>query len=421
MRNLWITAMLCALLLSTFHLWYTAGGVLTSAEAEEFAARIESAARAGRIGDDERVRLLAFVRSDDGEPFVMVNLLRRYERARFRDGDRGMTGEEADSVYGRAVMPELLRRASHPLLVAWPVARLTEKAGAGPELDFIGAVRYRSRRDLLEMATSDRWGEIAEYKFAGLEYNALRPSELALSVSDPRLLLAVAILVILAGLRFFRSGRRSGLVAGLLVVPLLGFSGWYGTESALTPGEVERFIARLDARPLDPGAVQAMRRFAEDDDGRPFYNINLNHFRPRPVYPDGRETTLTSRETNALYTGVAGSTVLRNAGHPTLSVHPVAKLGPDGADFTWDDLNFIRYRSRRVLLEMLSTDAWDDAAVHKWAALESAVTYPSPGFHVPDPRIVLLGLSALALLLVPAGPGRTAGLRGASRRRTKEA
>ena len=92
-----------------------------------------------------------------------------------------------------------------------------------------------------------------------------------------------------------------------------------------------------------------------------------------------------------------------NAGHPALMVRPVAKLGPDGALLEADDINFVRYRSRRVLLEMVSSDAWDAAAVHKFAALESAVTYPSSGFQVPDPRLVLLGLAALALWLVPAG------------------
>jgi hypothetical protein len=50
---------------------------------------------------------------------------------------------------------------------------------------------------------------------------------------------------------------------------------------------------------------------------------------------------------------------------------------------------------------MIASDAWDDVAVHKFAALRSATTYPSPGFQVPDPRLVLLGLSALAVWGAP--------------------
>jgi hypothetical protein len=82
-------------------------------------------------------------------------------------------------------------------------------------------------------------------------------------------------------------------------------------------------------------------------------------------------------------------------------LHPVARLGPDGTEYRCDDINFIRYRSRRQFLTMIASDAWDDVAVHKFAALRSATTYPSPGFQVPDPRLVLLGLSALAVWGAP--------------------
>jgi hypothetical protein len=400
MRALWVTALVCGVVLLGFQLWYTAGSPLTEAEIERYTARID----AGGAGADERARMLGFMRSDDGQPIVMLNLVRHHERAHFADGDRGMTGDEADAVYGRAVMPELFRRASHPLIVAWPAARLGELHGAAPELDFIGAVRYRSRRDLLDMATSERWNDIAEYKFAGLAYNALRPSRIAVSLSDPRLSLAVAILVVGAITRLARRGRRPWLLLTVLMVPYGLFCLWYGSEAPLSSEEIDSLLARIEERrPGEaPVGANALRRFAETDDGGAFYNINLNRFRAEPVYADDRETDLTSRETNALYSRVAGPTVVRNAGHPSLMLHPVGKLGPDGHELAWDDVNFVRYRSRRRLLEMVASDAWDDVAVHKFAALESATAYPSPGFQVPDPCLVLLGLSALAILGIPA-------------------
>ena len=54
-------------------------------------------------------------------------------------------------------------------------------------------MRYRSRRDMLEITADPRFGERHEYKMAGLEKTIAFPVKPTLYLSDPRLLLALIL------------------------------------------------------------------------------------------------------------------------------------------------------------------------------------------------------------------------------------
>lgn len=153
----------------------------------------------GQMEQGEKDRFEAFMDSDDGRPFYMVNLMRYREKAQYRDGDkvaedvRGLTGREAGRYYNRAVIPALLWRGCYPVFASRKIANLFS---AGPGTDFfeeVVIVRYRSRRDMLNMIASPRFLRGIPHKWASLEKTVVIPSRLVL-LFDLRVIVALLLL-----------------------------------------------------------------------------------------------------------------------------------------------------------------------------------------------------------------------------------
>jgi hypothetical protein len=201
---LWLVPVL---LYMVFWYWYTpTGGPLTAEEIEHFTARVTASATAG--GNPERIaQLRRFMAEDTGAPFVMVNLLDMADAPPTLPA----TGPDASADdlmdhYMAHMYGELFKRACHPVFFGPVVASALDLAGIdGAEAwTRVGLVRYRSRRDMLEIATDPRFGDRHEYKIAALDKTIAVPVEPRLHLADRRLLLAlllvsgVALLDILA-------------------------------------------------------------------------------------------------------------------------------------------------------------------------------------------------------------------------------
>ena len=104
----------------------------------------------------------------------MCNLVKYHEKAQYTDGDRGLTSKEANLRYARNTMPLLLSRACHPYGLFRPVTNLRQ---SDQYWDEVNVVRYRSRRDLFSMITSDKWLEGYADKAAALSENPNFPSK----------------------------------------------------------------------------------------------------------------------------------------------------------------------------------------------------------------------------------------------------
>ncbi|MEL6180992.1 MAG: hypothetical protein AAFS10_18690 [Myxococcota bacterium] len=83
---------------------------------------------------------------------------------------------------------------------------------------------------------------------------------------------------------------------------------------------------------------QLQRMLMAPTDG-PFYMFNLIRYRDQAVYPDGRDTDLTGREANALYSptefiqAIGARIVFNTAVHDQI----------DGDDVLWDDIAIVEY------------------------------------------------------------------------------
>lgn len=155
--------------------------------------------------EDPQVRaFLDFFLTDDGRPFFMVNLNALPERTAETD--------EAAQAYGSFMAPRLLARASYPVLTTDVIVGLTNTLGAGVEnADRLVVVRYRSRRDFLNIISTAEFRAAVEDKSISLDGWYSAPASVGPTVSVP--LLALIVLVAVGGLGTLVARRRHRMVS----------------------------------------------------------------------------------------------------------------------------------------------------------------------------------------------------------------
>ncbi len=191
-----------------FCLWYTnLAGPLTTAEIETYAGRLaQSGATPERI---ERMR--EFMRADNGRQLLMVNLLDMAQTPQLPDGaPRDASADDLLDHYMEHMYPALFARACHPAFVGDAVFDALDIVGIDGARHWTRAalMRYRSRRDLMEIATDPAFGGRHEYKIAALEKTIAFPVEGVLYPSDARVLLFLLLLAIVATTDVVIYGRR---------------------------------------------------------------------------------------------------------------------------------------------------------------------------------------------------------------------
>lgn len=178
-----LASLLVALL--AFYSWHNPlRGPLNDAEIDAFMAK--QAEDVGTNWTDEEA-FEAFLRNDDGRPFVMINLMEYRQTAQYPEGsalDADLSGKEAGTLYGQSVLPQLLLRGSYPLARADRHTTIINSVGqTAGEFESFAMVRYRSRRDLIDMLSSDAFRSANDHKWASLENTLVAPSQSAPSFS----------------------------------------------------------------------------------------------------------------------------------------------------------------------------------------------------------------------------------------------
>lgn len=197
-----------AMLYAVFWYWYTPlGGPLTPAEITAVVTRLEAGG-----GDPARIaRLREFMENDDGRQFVMVNYLDMADAPPTLPATGpGATADDLMNHYMEHMYRELFKRACHPVFAGTVVHSALDLAGidGADEWTRVGLVRYRSRRDMIEIATDPAFGGRHDYKIGALDKTIAVPVAPDLYLSDPRFLLALMLLALVACLDLLLHGRR---------------------------------------------------------------------------------------------------------------------------------------------------------------------------------------------------------------------
>ena len=166
---------------------------------------------------------------------------------------------------------------------------------------------------------------------------------------------------------------------------------WYiGFRSRVTPAEIERTMAILDAGLVDETRKSHLRHFLANDDGKDFVMVNLLELaKPRKE---------SSKNLNA-YQKIFLGQLLRKAGHPILIARAASGNVENVAcqEFdNWTAAGMVRYRSRRDLMEILPATIGSEHHELKLGALDKTFAFPaSPWFVVGGPKLLVPLLIAL--------------------------
>ena len=181
----WIA--LLAIFFLVFSTWYGGNGKPLSAEegakliAELRATYADAPHDDGQLAD----HLEAMIPHDDGKEFYAVNL----EQLK-----TGPAAEAADQAYAGMVIPLLFKRAGHPVFASETAGLMLGKYGE--EVDRVAVVRYRSLKDLINMAKDPAMVAGSPDKFASLDHTEVFITRPIITFMHVRFVLALILIVV---------------------------------------------------------------------------------------------------------------------------------------------------------------------------------------------------------------------------------
>ena len=201
--------LLGAVIYGIFFSWYTNfDGAMTEQEINAALARSEEQGRS----QESLAVLEHFMRSDTGNDFIMVNLLDMNESP----PDLPATGPNANPMslmghYMEHMYPAQMMRASHPIFFGSAVANAMDLSGieGAGNWDKGALFRYRSRRDIIAIATDPAFDERHDYKMAALTKTIAFPVEPELHPGDARVLIGLLLFSIFSLLDMMLFRRKN--------------------------------------------------------------------------------------------------------------------------------------------------------------------------------------------------------------------
>ena len=198
MRKRQILWLVPTVIYALFTFWYTDfGGPLTEEEIADYSETL-----AERMAPDRLQYITQFMRNDTGRQFLMVNNIDNNENP--PDVEGAEPGESAAQLMGRYMehmYAQLSKRASHPVIAGNAIHDALDLVGVedwetAQHWTTAAMMRYRSRRTFMEIITHPDMVGRHEFKIAALDKTIAYPIEMQLYLSDPRLLLALILLIV---------------------------------------------------------------------------------------------------------------------------------------------------------------------------------------------------------------------------------
>lgn len=192
---IWISA---ALIYLAFRLWYDGRGKpLSDGEIENYLQLIKDGGEEDVDAQDiETVR--KFMQEDDGREFVMVNLVEfNASPVIHPDTGEGLKAPALLTEYTRPFMGRIFRRAGHPVIAGQGVGGYLDAWNTPPDpgWNMAGLVRYRSRRDAIELSLADpAFAAIHKYKIAAMKQTFAFPMKTRVALyASPRVTAALVL------------------------------------------------------------------------------------------------------------------------------------------------------------------------------------------------------------------------------------
>ena len=178
--SIWLTA---AVLYLAFLYWYVnwAGPI----SAEEITGFIERFSVGSGAQYTDAGVLRRFLEEDDGKEFVMQNFVALHAGKM----SHPLTGEQVDArevigSYFNPFVKALFKRGGHPVFMAQKVGGYIDSwnCGGDPQWGATAMMRYKSRRDLIELALDKRFADIHVFKTSSIDKTISFPVQINMSL-----------------------------------------------------------------------------------------------------------------------------------------------------------------------------------------------------------------------------------------------
>jgi len=196
--KIWIAV---PVLYGVFSLWYfNWQGPVTPEEIDRFMAAFD---KVEGSKNTSKATFRTFLEEDDGSEFVMLN------QVQLHNGEvvHPLTGEAMNSSevvadYFEPFALALFKRGGHPVFQARTVGDNIDSWNAERNAGFgvTAMMRYKSRRDLVELILEPVFADAHIYKLASIERTVSYPTQIMLSTSLRPPVAVLIILVLLASL-----------------------------------------------------------------------------------------------------------------------------------------------------------------------------------------------------------------------------
>ena len=184
---IWIIAVLGYVV---FWFWYV--GFQKKVTPQEVAATLSIFEHDDTWTNTQKEHLRNFLLDDDGKDFVMVNLLHLKSPKK--------ESLEKLNTYQKIFLGSLLRKAGHPVMIARAASGNVENVACDHADDWsaAGMVRYRSRRDLMNILPATIGSEHHGLKLESLEKTFAFPASPWFMFGGPRIVVALGIALLAA-------------------------------------------------------------------------------------------------------------------------------------------------------------------------------------------------------------------------------
>ena len=195
---------------------------------------------------------------------------------------------------------------------------------------------------------------------------------------------------------------------GVAALAYAAFLAWHvNWRGAMKPQEAAALAARVEkSGAAEPGsdALESMKRFLAEDDGREFFMLNLVRVAPGAVADPKTGAMKPAREVMQDYTKPFMRALFARGGHPAFIARKVGGYMDAWAvepDPGWTIAGFMRYRSRRDVAELVADARFVGMHDFKIAATPQTLSFPSQTMisTMAGPRVWLALVLALGAAL----------------------
>lgn len=186
-------------ILVTFVYWYQwSSQILSSEEVNTYMNIIEMQTKYSSAKHDLPA-LRKFLSEDDGKPIYTVNLYSFHSVANYpKSSEFKGSGEQAYDRFSQTMIPLMLKRGSHPIYASY-----WSDLSSG-KWDRIVIVRYRSRRDLVDIFATKDFADASIHKWASIKEHERM---LVQAIHIPNALFFIPILAAIVGVIILVTGQ----------------------------------------------------------------------------------------------------------------------------------------------------------------------------------------------------------------------